>query len=286
VGKSTVTAALALAAVRAGKRVLVAEVNARERVSALLERRPVGSRIGRLEENLDAVDVEPREAMREYGLMILRFRSIYNAVFENRIVRYFLRAVPSLSQLVMLGKILFHVNEKLPDGRPRWDLVIMDAPATGHGTLLLRLPQVLAATLPAGPMVDEAQKMHQTLVDPERTAVALVTLPESMPVNEAVELNRELRDVLGMPPAALFLNGYVHARFTPEEREKLRAAAPPLDVVARAALAREIRADMSERYERRLAVDTELPPVAVPLLFTARFGRAEVEQLSRIVECA
>jgi len=286
VGKSTLSAALALAAVRAGKRVLVAEVNTRERISALLERRPVGSEIGRLEENLDAVDVEPRAAMREYALMILKFRAIYNAVFENRMVRYFLRAVPSLSQLVTLGKILYHVNERLPDGRPKWDLVIMDAPATGHGTLLLRLPQVLVASMPPGPMATEARKMHETLIDPLTTAVALVTLPETMPVNEAIELNRELRDVLGMAPAALFLNGYVEARFSAEERERLRAAPPHLAAMALAAVERELRAEMSERFARKLAVDTELSPVIVPFLFTRRFGRAEVERVSRIAEGA
>ena len=288
VGKSTVSAALALAAARQGKRVLVAEVNTRERVSALLGRRPVGSEVGPLEENIDAVDVEPRAAMREYALMIVKFRSIYNAVFENRIVRYFLRAVPSLSQLVTLGKILFHVQERLPDGRPKWDLVIMDAPATGHGSLLLRLPQVLSTSMPAGPMAHEARKMHEILTDPAQSAAALVTLPEAMPANETIELNRQLRDVVGMPPAALFLNGYVWPRFSSRERELLAEAEgePALAPLARAVLAREIRAEMSERYARKLAVDTDLAPVAIPHLFTRRFGRAEVERVSRIVEGA
>ncbi|MBI5549408.1 MAG: AAA family ATPase [Deltaproteobacteria bacterium] len=286
VGKSTVAAGLALAGARKGKRVLVAEVNARERVSVLLERRPVGHEIGQLEANIDAVNVEPRAAMREYALMILKFRSIYNAVFENRMVRYFLRAVPSLAQLVMLGKILYHVNETLPDGRPRWDLVVLDAPATGHGLLLLRLPQVLATSMPSGPMADEAHKMHQTLIDPRRTAVALVSLPEAMPVNEAIELNRQLRDVVGTPPAALFLNGYVRPRFSPEERERLRGAPGPLADAAQAVLSRELRAELSERYANKLAVDTELPPILLPFLFTRRFGRAEIEQISQIVESA
>ncbi|MGC4122111.1 MAG: ArsA-related P-loop ATPase [Myxococcales bacterium] len=286
VGKSTVSAALALAGARAGKKVLVAEVNTRERVSALLGRRPVGNEVAALEENIDAVNVEPQAAMREYALMILKFRSIYNAVFENRIVRYFLRAVPSLAQLVMLGKILYHVGERRPDGRPKWDLVVLDAPATGHGALLLRLPQVLATTMPAGPMANEAQKMHQTLVDPKQTAVALVTLPEAMPVNETIDLNRELRDVVGMTPAALFLNGYVRSRFSVEERERLAAVQGELSPLARAALAREVRASMSERYAEKLLVDTELSPVPVPFLFTRRFGRAEVERVSRLVEKA
>src|SRR3990172_5675601 len=152
VGKSTVSAALALAASRRGKRVLVCEVNTKERVSALLEARPAGAQIARLEENIDAVDVEPEAAMREYALGILKFRSIYAAVFENRLVRYFLRAIPSLAETVLLGKILFHVKERLPDGRPRYDLVIIDSPATRHRLSLLRLPQVLLSPVPPRPI--------------------------------------------------------------------------------------------------------------------------------------
>jgi len=286
VGKSTVAAALALAGARQGKRVLVAEVNAKERVSALLERRAVGSQIGRLEDLIDAVDVEPRAAMREYALMILKFKAIYNAVFENRLVRTFLRAVPSLAHLVMLGKILFHVAEQLPDGRPRYDLVVLDAPASGHGSMFLRLPQVLATSLPPGPLAREARQMHQTLVDPRTTTVALVTLPESMPVNETIELNRELRDVAGIRPAALFLNGYLQARFSASEHERLATAPEPLRPLAQTVLTREARAGRSERWARRLAVDTELSPNIIPFLFTRRFGRAQVEQVSRIVESA
>lgn len=286
VGKSTVSAALALAAARAGKRVLVCEVNTKERVSALLEARPVGSRIGRLEEKIDAVDVEPEEAMREYALMILKFRSIYAAVFENRLVRYFLRAIPSLAETVLLGKILFHVKERLPDGRPRYDLVIIDSPATGHGLTLLRLPQVLLATVPPGPMAEEARWMQSTLTHPTDSAAVLVSLPEELPVNETVELSRALRDLVGMPRAALVLNGCVEPRLSPKERERLRAAPPALAPLARAVMLREGKAELSERYAQRLAMEAELPLVRVPFLFTRRLGRLEVERISRILEAA
>jgi anion-transporting ArsA/GET3 family ATPase len=156
VGKSTISAALALAAARRGKRVLVCELNTQERISALLEAEPVGAEIGQVAPGIDAVDIRPREAMREYALMVLRFRAIYDAVFENRFVRHFLRAIPSLAELVMLGKVLYHVGETGPGGRPRYDLVILDSPATGHGVSLLRLPQVLVETVPPGLMADEA----------------------------------------------------------------------------------------------------------------------------------
>ena len=88
--------------------------------------------------------------MREYGLMVLKFRTIYDAVFENRLVRYFLRVVPSLAELVMLGKIL-HEAKAEERGRPRWDLVLVDAPATGHAVQLLRVPSALLDTVPGRP---------------------------------------------------------------------------------------------------------------------------------------
>ena len=137
-GKSTLSAALALAASRRGKRVLVCEVTARERVSELFGRPPSGPVIHELVPNLFSVHVRPAEAMREYALMILRYETLYNLVFENKVVRYFLNAAPSLAEIVMLGKVAWHAGREMEHGRPRWDLVVLDAPATGHGLTFLR----------------------------------------------------------------------------------------------------------------------------------------------------
>ena len=93
-----------------------------------------------VEDNLWAVNVRPEEALREYALMVLKFKTVYRAVFENRLVRYFLRFVPSVAELVMLGKVLFHVKETSPGGGPRYDVVVMDAPATGHAISFLSGP--------------------------------------------------------------------------------------------------------------------------------------------------
>jgi len=104
-GKSTVSAALALAACKRRKRVLVCEVTARERVSELFGRPPSGPQIQKLFEGVYSVHVRPPEAMREYGIMVLRSETLYNLVFERRWVRYFLNAAPSLAEIVMLGKV-------------------------------------------------------------------------------------------------------------------------------------------------------------------------------------
>src|SRR5262249_53002350 len=106
VGKSTISAALALVAAQQGHRVLVCEINAQERIAPLVGAAPAGGTPREAVPGVWTVNVTPREAMREYGLMVLKFRSIYEAVFENRFVRYFLRAIPSLAELVMLGKVL------------------------------------------------------------------------------------------------------------------------------------------------------------------------------------
>src|SRR6266542_180737 len=202
VGKSTISAALALLAARSGKRVLVCEVNAQERVAPLLGAPASGSEPHEAVPGVFTVNVTPRDAMREYGIMVLKFRSIYDAVFENRLVRYFLRAIPSLAELVVLGKILYEV--RLEDhGRPQWDLVVLDAPATGHAVQLLRIPATLLDTVPPGPLRRDAQWMQDLLVDPLTTSLSIVTLPEEMPVNEAIELDAAVRDILGIPRGAL-----------------------------------------------------------------------------------
>lgn len=277
VGRSTIAAALALAASSRGKRVLVCEVNTKERIPALLGARSPGADIGPLAPGIDSVVVRPHEAMREYALMQLRFRALYNAVFENRLVARFLRFIPSLGELVMLGKILHHVRQA------RWDLVILDAPATGHAITFLRVPAVILETVPPGALRNDARWMHDLLVDPAVTAVNFVALPEELPVNETAELWKATRDVLGMAGGLVFLNRCFEPRFSPEERQLL--AAPHADVVleaaARAARTHGLRADRTAFYRERLRREVPLPLVSIPSFPPeGDFGRPDVERVA------
>lgn len=274
VGKTTVSAALGLASARAGRRTLICEVNTQERVTALLGKAPVGPEVTAVDENLWCVDVRPQEAMREYALMILKFESIYNAVFENRLVRYFLRFIPSLQELVLLGKILFHLKEKRPDGSSRFDQIILDAPATGHAITFLSVPQVLLDTIPPGAMASEVTWMRDLLVDRTTTAVVLVSLPEELPVNETLELHEALTGRVKMHPRLVVLNGFIERRFT--------APLPPtvstsLHEVARA---HEIRAALALEAKERLST-LGLPLITVPRLYLPEFGKAAVEEVAR-----
>jgi hypothetical protein len=285
VGKSTLSAALALIAARSGKRVLVCEVNAQERVAPLLGAPPAGPRVSEALPGLFTVNVTPHEAMREYGLMVLKFRTIYEAVFENRLVRYFLRVIPSLAELVMLGKILNEVRAQ-EQGRPRWDLVVVDAPATGHAVQLLRVPGALVDTVPGGPLRHDAEWMQALLVDPALTALSIVTLPEEMPVNEAIELDAQVRGVLGIPRGGLFVNAMPEARFTAGEAARLadlQGAAPPLGPAARAGHLQAVRAQHAARYLARAQAALDMPTTVIPLLPLPAWGREAVEAVARAV---
>lgn len=302
VGKSTVAASLALCAARAGKKVLCCEVNTQERIAPLLGARPSGYAIQEAIPGVHTVNVRAKEAMREYALMKLRFEAVYNVVFENRVVKQFLRLVPSLAETVILGKVWYEVEAKL-HGRYKWDLVIFDAPATGHGISLLRVPRVLLETVPPGPMKDEAARMQATLTDPAKTRIDLVTLPEEMPVNETVDLERIVRTDLGLPLGNVFLNGFVERRFDEAEVADLLGVADRTPVCARAgpggkepgklhpavaaaqaALHHASRAELSAFYDEKLEHEIpSMPRMRLPRIPAKEWGKEQIRALSKVM---
>src|ERR1041384_1642204 len=207
-GKSTLSAAIALAASRRGKKTLVCEVVAKERVADFFGKPPSGTQIRELVPNLYSVHVRPREAMREYALMILRYETLYRLALETAAARYFPAAAPSLAEIVMLGKVFWHAARETERGRPRWDMVVLDAPATGHGLTFLTVPEVFLRLVQDGPLARDMRGMQSLLGDAHRCSVCIVTLPEEMPANESIDLDRQLRSH-GFPSGPLFLNGYV-----------------------------------------------------------------------------
>lgn len=178
---------MALAAAAAGKRVLLCELDGKGRTCALLGVEPVGYALREVMENLTLVDINARDAMHEYILLVLKFEALYRTIFENRLVRAFVDLVPSLGELVMLGKVWYHAQQ-LVDGRPRFDTIVVDAPATGHACALLAAPQAVFDTVPAGPMRDNAALLRSMLQHKSRTQMHMVTTPEDSPVTEAQTL--------------------------------------------------------------------------------------------------
>jgi anion-transporting ArsA/GET3 family ATPase len=284
-GKSTISAAVALAAARRGKRVLVCEVVAKERVADFFGRPPSGTQIHELVPNLYSVHVRPRESMREYALMTLRYETLYRIAFENAAARYFLAAAPSLAEIVMLGKVFWHASREMERGRLRWDMVVLDAPATGHGLTFLSVPEVFLRLVSEGPLARDMRLMQSVLADPAKCSICVVTLPEEMPANEAIDLDRALRQ-RQFPAGPLFLNGAFSSRFSAQEVASVTRSGPMLTAAGEAADNHESRAALSGHYEAvlRKAVPREL--VKVPFLFERSFGAQAIEKVSRAIEGA
>lgn len=287
VGKTTVSTALALAAARRGKRVLIAMCNAKERVSQFLEVPPIGPVNQPVLPNIDAVNMVPKVALEEYGMMVLKVRALYRAIFENRLVAAFLRGTPGIEAWSMLGKAQFHAYETLPDGRPRYDMVILDSPATGHGLEMLRVPRVLLDIAPPGLLRREAERAWELFTDKSRAGVMIVTLAEEMPVSESSELYDALREELGLPVVGIAVNGLIQQLFDEQEGawlERTATTTPPehlIHTLLRAGYRRTLRERVQSTSLARIAERFSLPRYQLPQLMVPELRRAGLEELSR-----
>jgi anion-transporting ArsA/GET3 family ATPase len=222
-------------------------------------------------------------------------------VFENRVSKAFLRAIPGLDDYALLGKAWYHTTEE-KRGAPVWDTVVFDMPASGHSLSMLRVPWVIAETVPEGPLTRDARTIKALLCDPARTSAVLVTLAEEMPVNEAIELEAKLT-ALGIVPQQLLVNQVFPRHFPPgspvsrvldalvaesprvtdptgpSARPAPSALAPPLaQLAAHAALSRDRRA-LNERYLGDLRARAKTKVDELPMLFAPTLGAADVQQL-------
>src|SRR5256885_7415178 len=142
VGKSTVAAALGVAAARKGKRAIICEVAQQERMSRFFERQGVGYHETEIAPNLFAFSIDPQRALEEYLLMQIKVKPVYDLMFKNRVFTYFAAATPGLRELVTVGKVweLAQLDRRVKRGS-KYDVVIVDAPATGHGVSILKTPK-------------------------------------------------------------------------------------------------------------------------------------------------
>ena len=287
VGRSTVAAAIASACAAQGRQTLLYETNANDRFGGYFGKPPVGTSPSQLAPNLWAINVTPASALAEYGMMILRWRSVYEMVFENRVAKAFLRAIPGLDDYALLGKAWFHTTEE-KRGRPVWDTVVFDMPASGHSVSMLKVPWVIVDTVPEGPLTRDAKTVKALLRDPARTATVLVTLAEEMPVNEAIELEAKLGG-LGIVPQQIVVNQVFPRHFPAgapvgrvlDELLSDPAPRPPLaELTAHAGLSRA-RRELNERYLADLHARTPTRIGELPMLFAHTLGPDHIRELGQ-----
>ena len=296
VGKSTVSAALGVVAARQGKRAIVCEVAQQERMSALFHGEGVGYHETRIAPGLYAFSIDPQRALEEYLLLQIKIRPIYELMFKNRIFTYFAAVAPGLRELVTVGKVweLAQLDRPVKTGES-YDVVIVDGPASGQGIGILRTPKTFGDIARVGPVKRQADTIYGFITDPRQTGVCVVAWPEEMPVNETLDLQRNLKADLGMKIDRIFMNGLypelfsdAEARTLGERCERDAGRGGSTDIVRhaalRAALSEHGRARFHRQQLERLSTDSGQQVVELPFLFESEIDMAAVERLADLVE--
>ena len=287
VGKSTVSTALGLAAARLGRRTCIVQLHTRDTIGRHFGLPPIGYEPVRLDPALPiwGTMLRPRDALREYSLMKLRFRALHRLVFENDIMRRVVDMMPGITEILLLGKA-WHMEhrETDADGNPAWDTLILDAPSTGHGISLLRLPEVVLGAVSAGPLAEDARHMQELLTDPARTSFNIVTLAQELAVNEALELAATAREVIGVPIGYVFANCLLPQLFDSAQANLLaeaRGTGGSELIQACIASADHYGHRRSKQAEQlaRLHAEQSMPVVELPHLLRT-LDRAGIDRLS------
>jgi arsenite/tail-anchored protein-transporting ATPase len=282
VGKSTLSAALAVTAARSGRKVLLAELSPDEggpsALAGLVGAKEDGARVVTVGPELSFVRLSAQEGHRLFLEETLPAKWLAEAALRSRALRRFLEAGPALKEMGLMFQLLALLRRKGSDGRPEHPLVVVDLPATGHALALATLPRSILSLMPGGPVGRAVREGLDLLQDPARTGVVLTTLPEPLPVSETLTLVEELKDV-GLPLSAAVLNRMPEDPFTPQSRaalERLLEAHGPHQ--GRRALERLERA---REARGRLAAGISVPHWGLPEL--ALSGVALVEKLAELL---
>ncbi len=289
-GKTSVAAALGLWAAKSGRRTLICETHGTARICRMFGRATEGYTPVQVHPGLHVMSITSEEAIEDYVVQQIKVQKLYKLVFRNRVMGPFMDAVPGLHDAVHLGKVFDLVRDE-EEGRPAWDLVIVDAPATGHGLHMFNAPRAMMDLTRLGPVYEGVKLVDDVVGDPETTALLLTCLPEEMPVTETQDLWQRLGERQGQV-AAVVLNEITPAPI--EHHEDWEAALRVLRGVQDPAVQEAVeltagwmaRAQRQNQARNKLTEATGCPVVDLPLQADRALGFAELQTLSTALSSA
>jgi anion-transporting ArsA/GET3 family ATPase len=279
VGKTTVTAALAVAAARTGTSVLIVEVEGKSGLAAALGIPRLAYDEADVRPGIRARTLTPEQALLEY-LQDRGLRRISKRLVRSGALDVVATAVPGMKDILVLGKV------KQLERAHAADLVLIDAPAAGHAITFLTSARGLLDAVRVGPVRTQAQDVMELLTDPTRCRVMLVTLPEETPVNELVDTAFALEDRVGISLGPVVVNAFpgdleLAGRRVADDAAAAGIVLPPIDAAALEAAADfgAERHALSLAQADRLAAALPLPQIRLPFVF-GEIGADEVERLA------
>jgi anion-transporting ArsA/GET3 family ATPase len=281
VGKSTVAAALAIAAARRGRRTIIAEVSGRTDAARILEGEPADRmREVQLSAGLSHVTIDRRPALEEYLREEVPGPLPAAILARSRVFGLFVDATPGLGELLTIGKAwqLTQRPRRQRGARP-YDLVVLDGPATGQVLGLLEAPRTFRSIARVGPVARQSTAIDRLLTDVGSTAVIAVATPEQMAVSETLGLRAALRERLGISLSGVVVNRVFPSPFSAQDRVRLQSA--PDDPAVRAARWLDARARAQQTQLARLQEGLDaVSSTTLPFLFSGELERSDIEQLS------
>jgi anion-transporting ArsA/GET3 family ATPase len=213
VGKTTVSAALALAAAQLGKRTLVGEVDAKGNLADFYEVPPTQFEPREIAPGLFAMSMHTEESLKEYLRLQLKIPLVARIGPLARTFDFVAQAAPGVKEVLVIGKFLWEVRER------HYDLVVVDGAATGHAVAQLAAPEALREVVKVGLIRDQTGWMLDILGDPAKTGAVIVASPEEMPVNETIELAGRIEEETNVELAAVVVNRVLPELFGRGEEE-------------------------------------------------------------------
>jgi anion-transporting ArsA/GET3 family ATPase len=280
VGKSTVTAALGVTAAERGLRTVLVEVAGRADIREQFGDHGDEQPEPELAPRLHHVSVEPRGALEQYLRDEAPGRLIASVLARSRVFDALITATPGMAELLTIGKVWeLAQRPRHKPGARIYDLVILDAPASGHAGALLGAPASFGSMAGGGPMAHQSAAIARTLRDPRSTGVIAVSTAEQMAVSETLSLREAFAEKLGIAIDAVVVNRLLSSPFTANEARAIEAAGE--DPAVRSAHWLHARAtnqrELLVRLERNL---NGVPLTTLPFVFAGIAERAELDRLA------
>ncbi len=287
VGKTTISVALGKAAARDKKKVLLLEIGDTGTIGNIFNKKVLPEVPLKLSSNIWGARVNPKAELAAYTNAYVNSGFIANRIVKSRLFNYLAEATPGLKEVMSLGCIWRWEKKKKEQLENAFDLIIVDAPATGHALSLLRLPDLLINMIRVGPLVAQIRRLQNLLKDHRKTCILLVTLAEELPVNEAMEFYCLAEDELHMPVAATFINCVYPVLFDKDEvrqikrmKDQFEANLPnPHHVILETALRQINRRNIQQTYIDRIRAKTTGHVREIPFYFTNDLTLIHIEEL-------